>query len=377
MLPHDDAITTAQINSLQSYMRDGGNLYAQCAAIYQFENATGAATGYGHTFTSAAPSVAVTRTQTSDGNTYVFPDTGAVLSYGQFVGNIEASSISHTPYWRLASGASYRDGFVDIARTNLNFNVTDLYTKLTAKRFDNDPANGWVYYCGGHNHSASSAGGVSGGNYEVLPRLALNAFFTPASRTSCAPLPVELSSFSASVNGSSVDLRWRTLTEKNNYGFEIQRRVSGSEWAPVGFVEGHGTVNTPQSYTFTDGDVMRFGTTLYYRLKQMDRDGSTSFSHEVEVRIDGTVPNASIASISPNPAIGTTTMSYALSNDGAVSISIFDMMGRERVSVTRDEQNRSGSHTQLLDVAGLTPGTYYVLLKTNTTTTTAKLVIGR
>lgn len=374
MLPHDEGITTAQVSTLHNYLRDGGNLYAQCAAIDELENTPGYGTTYGHAYTTLSPNPGITRSQTSDGNTYVFADSGAILSYGQVVGTIEQSGISHTPYWRLATGAAYRDGFVDVARTSSNFNVTNLYTKITAKRFDNDPANGWIYYCGGHNHSNS---GSYGGNYERIPRMALNAFLTPSARLSCQPLPVELVAFSAAVNGTSVDLKWKTLTEKNNYGFEVQRRTNGSEWAPIGFVEGHGTVSTPQSYSFSDRDAMRFATTLYYRLKQLDRDGSTDFSPVVEVRNDGTVPSARIASISPNPAIGTTAMSYAVSNEGPVSISIYDMMGRERASITRDEYATVGSHTQALDLSGLPAGTYYVLLKTNTTTSTAKLVIGR
>ena len=63
-----------------------------------------------------------------------------------------------------------------------------------------------------------------------------------------AVLPVELTSFTASTNGSSVTLNWHTATEMNNYGFEIERRTVNSEqsivenWQIIGFVEGAGMV---------------------------------------------------------------------------------------------------------------------------------------
>ena len=76
------------------------------------------------------------------------------------------------------------------------------------------------------------------------------------------PLPVELSSFSASVIGSTVKLSWRTETEINNYGFEIFRQghtstsLSVTDWEKIGFVEGYGNSNSPKDYSFTDASVV-------------------------------------------------------------------------------------------------------------------------
>ena len=77
-----------------------------------------------------------------------------------------------------------------------------------------------------------------------------------------APLPVELTSFSASVKGDVVLLNWRTATELNNYGFEIETSALGthlgtplsSQWTKIGFVEGHGNSNSPKSYSFVDNE---------------------------------------------------------------------------------------------------------------------------
>ena len=72
------------------------------------------------------------------------------------------------------------------------------------------------------------------------------------------PLPVELSSFSALVNSNNVNLNWKTATEVNNNGFEVQREVrnqkseAGSQWEKIGFVQGHGNSNSPKEYSFID-----------------------------------------------------------------------------------------------------------------------------
>ncbi|HEX9656188.1 MAG TPA: proprotein convertase P-domain-containing protein, partial [Bacteroidota bacterium] len=90
----------------------------------------------------------------------------------------------------------------------------------------------------------------------------------------CVPLPVQLSSFSASVqNGTDVRLDWTTLTETNNFGFEVQRKgigETGFETLPGSFVPGHGTTIEPHSYSFLD--VAPPIRQMRYRLKQIDFD---------------------------------------------------------------------------------------------------------
>ena len=73
--------------------------------------------------------------------------------------------------------------------------------------------------------------------------------------TNDSPLPVELAFFTAKLNGSNVELRWRTETEVNNYGFDIERTKDNSDWLMIGFVEGHGNSNSPKQYSFIDSDI--------------------------------------------------------------------------------------------------------------------------
>lgn len=95
-------------------------------------------------------------------------------------------------------------------------------------------------------------------------------------------VPVELLSFEGELMDRGVDLKWETATEINNEGFEIERSEDGVEWKNIGFVEGNGTTNDNESYTFLDQNPMTGGN--YYRLKQMDYDGAFEYSDVVFVR---------------------------------------------------------------------------------------------
>ena len=95
-------------------------------------------------------------------------------------------------------------------------------------------------------------------------------------------VPVELISFTAMSEGNQVRLSWTTVTETNNKGFEIERRLTEGEWSTIGYVEGHGTITEPKEYTFNDKQPVRGKS--YYRLKQIDYDGTTKTYEAVEVK---------------------------------------------------------------------------------------------
>ncbi|WP_299756469.1 GDSL-type esterase/lipase family protein [uncultured Pontibacter sp.] len=98
------------------------------------------------------------------------------------------------------------------------------------------------------------------------------------------PLPVELAAFSASSNpNQNVTLSWQTASEKDNAYFEVQRSLNGNDFQEIGRVTGAGTTSMAQSYTYTDAAAM--AGTLYYRLKQVDTDGTSSFSKVVQVQV--------------------------------------------------------------------------------------------
>ncbi len=91
-----------------------------------------------------------------------------------------------------------------------------------------------------------------------------------------SPLPVELMHFKAADMGEQVVLDWRTASELNNEGFQVERSQDGKHWETIGFVTGRGTTELMNNYSFTD-DAPTKGNN-YYRLKQMDFDGAYEYS---------------------------------------------------------------------------------------------------
>ncbi|MBE2281366.1 MAG: right-handed parallel beta-helix repeat-containing protein, partial [Ignavibacteriaceae bacterium] len=99
-------------------------------------------------------------------------------------------------------------------------------------------------------------------------------------------IPVELNSFTASVDERDVVLNWETGSERNNSGFEIQRKT-GDDWVKIGFVEGKGSTAENTVYSFIDDwKYESFTGTVYYRLKQIDFDGTFEYSQILSADVD-------------------------------------------------------------------------------------------
>jgi hypothetical protein len=95
-------------------------------------------------------------------------------------------------------------------------------------------------------------------------------------------LPVELISFTGSIQNGLVNLTWVTASELNNYGFEVERSYNARNFEPIGFVLGNGTTSMQHTYRFADAD--KKGNEAYYRLRQVDFDGSYEYSPVIIVR---------------------------------------------------------------------------------------------
>lgn len=170
---------------------------------------------------------------------------------------------------------------------------------------------------GGNNYSTLLANTPNDGSqtvtYNVPPtttaRIALlavgNIFYDISNNnfTISAPLPVEMTAFSARLLDDGVHLNWNTATETNNRGFQIERSAGSiARFAPIGWVAGHGTTTEPRVYTFLDADVPATDV-LYYRLRQTDLDGQEHLSDIRAVQPDGSGQEAQVA-VWPNPAFG-------------------------------------------------------------------------
>ncbi len=184
------------------------------------------------------------------------------------------------------------------------------------------------------------------------------------------PLPVELVSFSGVRTAAGVKLLWKTATEVNNYGFDVERSVNGSEWMTLGFVEGHNNSNSPKFYEYTD-KTTETGK-LYYRLKQIDNDGTTEYSNTIEIREN--IPSGfKLDQNYPNPFNPETKISYTLPETGNVTLKVFDMIGSE-VATLFDGSIEAGQHEVEFKPDGLAAGNYIYRLSWNGFNLTGKML---
>ncbi len=149
-------------------------------------------------------------------------------------------------------------------------------------------------------------------------------------------LPVQLASLRASFNAThdSVAVRWTTLSETNNYGFEVQRKYEGNEFVtiPHSFIAGHGTTLRHHSYLFAEQAPV--GGNWQYRLRQIDLDGGVSYSDAVYLQTTTDVTaeikpeNFSISQNYPNPFNPSTTINFSVPTTSHVSIRIYDLLGQ-------------------------------------------------
>jgi hypothetical protein len=190
-----------------------------------------------------------------------------------------------------------------------------------------------------------------------------------------SPLPVELSSFSVIFQNREVKLLWETETEVNNYGFEIERTASprNIDWKNIGFVEGHGNSNSTKSYKFVDESVMN--GKHYYRLKQIDNDGSFEYSDVVEVDVPALQDYAILEQNYPNPFNPETKIRFTVNDNTRVSLKIFDAIGSEIAEIFNDKVESGRIYEVHFNGLYLNSGVYFYSLISEKTRKTKKMVL--
>lgn len=174
-------------------------------------------------------------------------------------------------------------------------------------------------------------------------------------------LPVEMSFFEVRlVNKNEAALQWQTETELNNSGFEVERSKDGISYKVIGFVRGQGNSEITATYEYSDKGLS--AGRYYYRLKQIDNDGTSKYSQvrTIEVGI-----LSETVSIHPNPAKDFLTLTGV--TDSSYDVAVYDALGRLVKSYTA-LNNR-------IPVTELSSGLYYLTFTTGNATVVKKFMV--
>ncbi|MDP4114528.1 MAG: SBBP repeat-containing protein [Bacteroidota bacterium] len=227
-------------------------------------------------------------------------------------------------YWTISSPSiSIINGYVSVPVASLS-GVTDPTKLVWLKRSNSGDA--WT----------NIGGTITDGN--LVSTSAFNSLSEFAIGITNGTLPIEIRSFNASSNNKGIYLQWKTSTEVNNYGFEIERK--NKDWEKIGFVQGHGNSNSSKEYSFIDDKPLT--GKIQYRLKQLDNDGKFKYYEPITVNVDEP-KEFKLMQNSPNPFNPTTAIKFQLPLNSFVTVKIYDMIGRE-ITTLINEEKPAGSH---------------------------------
>jgi hypothetical protein len=187
-------------------------------------------------------------------------------------------------------------------------------------------------------------------------------------------LPIQLASFAANViRDNDVEVAWKTVSETNNYGFEIYRRRGESgDWTKIGFLQGHGTTLAPQSYSYIDRS-LSFGK-YNYRIKQIDLDGQSKDYPAMEVTV-GTADKFVLAQNYPNPFNPSTMVEFAVPQSGFATMKVYNVLGQEVATLFEGNADAGRVYTARFNASNQPSGLYFYTLKSAGKTDTKRMIL--
>jgi hypothetical protein len=198
-------------------------------------------------------------------------------------------------------------------------------------------------------------------------------------------LPIQLASLTAELNpiGEGVLLKWTTISEKNNYGFFVERHSEDeTNFTEVmnSFVPGNGTTLDSRTYTFLDNSLSGTGT-HHYRLRQVDNDGLVHYSHSISLNVTTLAaaeeaPNGfQLYQNYPNPFNPTTTIKFNVDKSEHTKISVSNILGQEVAQIFDGIAQPGYYYSFKIDGSKMNSGIYYYRLQTETRTEIKKMLL--
>jgi hypothetical protein len=196
-------------------------------------------------------------------------------------------------------------------------------------------------------------------------------------------LPIELSSFGASVNTNTVQLNWLTASEDHNAGFELQRAELSSPYDQPEFkaiasylsdgdLIGLGTSPSGKAYGYLDNDpTLRGGKYYVYRLVDVSTDGVRTDHQSIAVLLDAAntpvepSTSFSVNAVAPNPANDRVLLNFNLMEPKTVTVEIYSTDGKKVITPIDARSFTAGAHIESVSVKDLIPGVYTAVISTD------------
>ncbi len=254
-------------------------------------------------------------------------------------------------YWSVNPSNGTVGGNYDISLNATGFTGVNNYLQLVALR-RNNAVSPWL-----SNGAHVAATGSNAAPIVNRANLAAYGDFGIGADTLVNPLPVELLTFFAKNVNGDVKLNWSTSSETNNKGFFIERSLDGVNYKDLDFVAGAGNSKSVKNYGYLDENAFNLASTIFYRLRQVDFDGTITLSNVAIVSESDRIEDG--VAVYPNPFSHTTGILIIAANSGIANIEVVDLLGRTVAS----QSNSISMGSQYLNLNGLnqlTAGVYTV-----------------
>ena len=192
---------------------------------------------------------------------------------------------------------------------------------------------------------------------------------TFASSNFATTLPITLISFKGKSTPNGVQLNWTTATEQNNANFELQHSTNGKEFATISILPGSGTSTEYKHYDYIDHNPS--AGTGYYRLKQVDMDGTSTYSSVIAIQFSLTPEKSALKVLYPINLSAINLSIYSIKETDA-QVMVFDL-NNKKLSSTIVRLNQ-GFNTIQMPATYLQNGMYIATIHTQTETFSQKFV---
>ena len=270
--------------------------------------------------------------------------------------------VSNVEYWKISSNEAITANFVAEASTDMHFNSETaeedrIPTNIQMAFYDN---NRWTNV-GGTAYISDNTLTITGAEIPASATRGISGNYTTfGSKSKSTVLPIELVSFTANCNGRSALIEWTTATEKNNDYFVLERSNDAVNFKKIARVAGAGNSIEPINYAYTDYGVR--GGDNYYRLVQVDYDGTSTASEIIVANCPAEASGEPEVLAFPNPFNDNLTLHFENFGNMQATIEVYDMLGR--LVQTQKVNCSQNDYEVVLRLAGLSDGTYNVRVST-------------